>query len=93
MIHFGRNPRNGGSPPILNIIIINDIFSVIFIDFILNWLIKIILYLYRFIHIIIIIIEYIIIYIIHSFLYIIAHATNQPIWLIDEYAISFLIDV
>lgn len=61
VIHFGKNPRNGGSPPILNIIIKNDIFSVIFIDFILNWLVNIMLYLYKFIHNIIFIIEYIII--------------------------------
>lgn len=73
--------------------IINDSFSVIDNDLILNWLIYIMLYLYKFIDKMITIIEYIIKYIIHNFLYIMAHAINHLIWLIDEYAIIFCIDV
>lgn len=36
VIHFGMNPRNGGIPPILNIIIMNDNFSDMNGDLILN---------------------------------------------------------
>lgn len=77
--HFGRNPRNGGIPPILSIITSRLSFSIVVKDLMLNWLIYIILYFLKVIDNIMIINEYIIIYMIHNFLYIMAHDINQPI--------------
>lgn len=38
-IHLGKNPRKGGSPPILIITVTNDIFSIMDLDPIVIWLI------------------------------------------------------
>ena len=92
-IHLGKNPKNGGMPPILNIMINILILSITGIYLIFSWLIYIILYFFIHKLNIIIITLYKIMYIIHSFLYIRIHDIIQPMWFMDEYDMIFRIDV
>lgn len=92
IIHLGRNPINGGSPPRLIIDVIYVIFSTRdkFIELI--WLMNIILYFLNVIQIVAVMILYMTKYIIQLFrvfIVIIIHAR----WLIDEYAIILRSDV